>query len=280
MAIITFCSNEIKETGQTLSVTALATYMAIEHNYKILVISTDFNDLSLENCYWEYNKIRNSGGAIAQNGNIGLESGIEGLIKALKSNRTGDDLIKNYSRIVLKDRLDILMSPMTKIYQEYMQISESYIDILQVANRYYDMILVDLSKKMPRKEATAIIKISDVLIVNMTQRLKTINDFLALKETNDFYNRKNIMLLLGRYDNNSKYNVKNVTRYLKEKKLINVVPYNTLYAEACSEGKIIDFMLKVKGISDEMDDNYIFLKELKTLDSNITLKLQELQTKI
>lgn len=280
MAIITFCSNEIKETGQTLSVTALATYMAIEHNYKILVISTDFNDLSLENCYWEYNKIRNTGGSIVQNGNIGLESGIEGLIKALKSNRTGDDLIKNYSRIVLKDRLDILMSPITKVYQEYMQIAESYIDILQVANRYYDMILVDLSKKMPKKEVTAILKISDVLIFNMTQRLKTINDFMALKETNDFYNRKNVMLLIGRYDRNSKYNAKNVTRYLKEKKLINVVPYNTLYAEACSEGDIIEFMLKVKGISDEMDDNYIFAKELKSLDSNITLKLQELQTKI
>ena len=58
MAIVTFCSNEIKETGQTLSLSAVATYMAIEHNYKILVISTDFNDLSLENCFWEYDKIR------------------------------------------------------------------------------------------------------------------------------------------------------------------------------------------------------------------------------
>lgn len=54
MAIITFCSNETKETGQTMSLAATAAYMAIEHNYKILVISTDFNDLSLENCFWEY----------------------------------------------------------------------------------------------------------------------------------------------------------------------------------------------------------------------------------
>ena len=61
MAIVTFCSNEIKETGQTLSLSAVATYMAIEHNYKILVISTDFNDLSLENCFWEYDKIRTNG---------------------------------------------------------------------------------------------------------------------------------------------------------------------------------------------------------------------------
>ena len=28
MAVITFCSNEIKETGQTLSMAAIASYMA------------------------------------------------------------------------------------------------------------------------------------------------------------------------------------------------------------------------------------------------------------
>ena len=58
MSIITFWSNDNIETGQTMSLAATAAYMAIEHNYKILVISTDFNDLSLENCFWEYDKIR------------------------------------------------------------------------------------------------------------------------------------------------------------------------------------------------------------------------------
>ena len=40
MAVITFHSNETKETGQTLSVAAIAAHMAIEHNYKILIIAT------------------------------------------------------------------------------------------------------------------------------------------------------------------------------------------------------------------------------------------------
>lgn len=122
MAIITFCSNETKETGQTMSLAATAAYMAIEHNYKILVISTDFNDLSLENCFWEYDKIRKAS-TIKEDEKVGIESGIEGLIKALISNRTNNEIIRNYSRIVLKDRLDILLAPTTKVYQEYIQIS-------------------------------------------------------------------------------------------------------------------------------------------------------------
>ena len=51
MSIITFISEDVKETGQSLSVAAIATAMAIEHNYKILVFSTDFLDNTLESCF-------------------------------------------------------------------------------------------------------------------------------------------------------------------------------------------------------------------------------------
>ena len=279
MAIVTFCSNEIKETGQTLSLAAVATYMAIEHNYKILIVSTSFNELTLENCFWEYEKIRPTG-LIKKDEKVGIESGIEGLVKALKSNRTSNEIIKNYSRIVLRDRLDVLISPATKSYQEYSEIAENYVDILQTAKRYYDLIFVDLNKKMPRKEMAAVLQLSDVILVNITQKLKSMNDFMTLRETNDFYKRKNIMLTIGRYDENSKYNVKNITRYLKEKKMVSAVPYNTLFFEACSEGQIIEFILKAKNISDVTDSNNIFIKELKSLDENIMFKLQELQMKM
>lgn len=279
MAIITFNSNEIKETGQSLSVAAIATYMAIEHNYKILIVSTSFNDLTLENCFWEYEKIRTTG-AIQKDNKVGLDSGIEGLIKVLKSNRTSNEIVKNYSRTVLRDRLDVLLSPVTKSYQEYNEIAENYVDILHTAKTNYDLIFVDLSKKMPRKEVTSILQLSDVLIVNMTQKIKAINDFMELRETNDFYKRKNIMISVGRYDRYSKYNTKNITRYIKEKRTVSAVPYNTLFFEACTEGNIIEFMLKAKNLADETDNNSIFIKELKTLNENIMFKLQELQLKL
>lgn len=281
MAIITFCSNETKETGQTLSLAAIASFMAIEHNYKILVVSTNFNDLSLENCFWEYSKIRPTG-AIKVDGqkNIGLESGIEGLIKVLNSNRTSTETVKNYSRIVLRDRLDVFLSPVTKSYQEYAQITPYYTNILQIANRYYDLIFVDLSKKMPKQDANDILQLSDIVVVNLTQRLKTINDFMQLRESNEFYQRKNVMLAIGRFDRFSKYNSKNITRYLKEKKLISVIPYNTLFFEACSEGTVIDFLLKIKNITDESDRNNSFIKEIQAIDNSIIFKLQELQMKM
>ena len=278
MAIITFRSNELKETGQTLSMVAVATQMAIEHSYKILIVSTNFKDQTLENCFWDLNKINNANN-FSEKAKVGVDSGVEGLIKVLVSNRTSTEIIKNYSRTVLKDRLDILLSPVTQDYKEYTQICENYQEILKMANRYYDLVFVDLTNRMNEEQAQNIINVSDVIIFNITQRLKNINDFMELKETDEFYRRKNVMLLLGRYDAHSKYNVKNVTRYMKEKKQILAIPYNTLYFEACSEGKVIDYFLRLKNI-DENDRNHIFVSEITRANTSILYKLQELQMKI
>lgn len=60
MSIVTFWSNGREQTGKTLSIAAIATYMAIEHNYRVLVVSTGYNDKTLDNCFWEEKKIKKS----------------------------------------------------------------------------------------------------------------------------------------------------------------------------------------------------------------------------
>ena len=47
MAIISFYSGDKKETGQTLSMAAVATHMSIEHNYRILMVDATFDDDTL-----------------------------------------------------------------------------------------------------------------------------------------------------------------------------------------------------------------------------------------
>lgn len=278
MAIITFYSKEKKETGQTLSIASIASEMAIEHNYKILLVATGYKDKSLEDCFWVSGK--NAFKPELAGKNVGIESGIEGLTKILASNKTSPEIVKNYSRIVLKDRLDVLESPNATEYKDYANIASLYKDVLQVANRYYDLVFIDLSKQMPKEAEDEILKISDIVFVNLTQRLKTFDDFIELREQDNFYKKTNVMLAIGRYDKFSKYNNKNITRYLKEKKTLAVIPYNTLLFEACSEGTIIDFLLKIRNITDEADRNYAFLKEIGEIDKKIIFKLQELQMKI
>ena len=182
-------------------------------------------------------------------------------------------------KTVLRERLDVLVSPNAETYQDYEKIASNYPEIIKTANRYYDMIFVDLNRRMDRDQAKSILDISDVVIVNMTQRLRNIDEIMTLRKEDDFYKQRNVMLLIGRYDSHSKYNVKNVTRYMKEKKNVLAIPYNTLYFEACSEGKAVDFFLRLKRL-DSTDRNSIFLKGADEVVKAIISKLQELQAKL
>lgn len=280
MAIIAFWSDEEKETGQTMSMVALSTYMAIEHNYKILNVSTSFKDNTLESSYWDLQKIEQLVKTISKNTNaVGLESGVEGLIKIINSNKTSTNIVSNYTKVVFKDRLDVLCAAKTQNYEEYREIAQLYPNILQVANRSYDLVFVDISKRMPKEQVDKILEIANVVIVNMTQRLKTIDDFINLREENEFFKGKNILVNIGRYDKFSKYNVKNITRYMKEKKDVHAIPYNTLFFESCSEGKVAEIFLKLRRVEQE-DRNAVFIEETSRLAKDLIYKLQELQLKI
>lgn len=281
MAVIAFWSDEEKETGQTLSMVALSTYMAIEHNYRILNISTNFKDETLEDCYWNRQKETAFINKISNNtdGVVGLDAGIEGLIKIIKSNKTTSNIISNYSKIVFNDRLDVLRSPRTKQYNEYSEIAKIYPEIINIANRNYDLVFVDISKKMNKEEANRILEIADVIVVNITQRLQNIERFYTLKEENGFFKNNNILLNIGRYDKFSKYNVKNISRYLRMKKNIIAIPYNTLFFESCSEGKVAEFFLRLRNIDAE-DRNQTFIEEISKMTKELIYKLQELQIKM
>lgn len=282
MAIVTFYSKEEKETGQTLSAAALATYLAIKHNRKILLVSTNFRDDTLEACYWNLKKEAAGMAGIAgilPNKGVDVGSGIEGLIKMMESNKISPEMIRNYTRIVFKDRLDVLFSSTTKLYDEYCKIANKYIDILKHADRYYDIIIVDLTKKMDKQTAQTILENSTVIVLSFTQKIKNIEQIYELRTADPLYRKDNVLLNIGRYDTFSKYSNKNITRTLKEKKPLLVVPYNTLFFEAAAEGDIVEFFLRFQKV-EPTDRNAVFMKEIDKMTERVIYKLQELRMKM
>ena len=53
MSIISFWTEDSKETGQTSVAIAVATQMAIQHNKKILLISTYASNKEFEAAFWK-----------------------------------------------------------------------------------------------------------------------------------------------------------------------------------------------------------------------------------
>ena len=77
-----------------------------------------------------------------------------------------------------------------------------------------------------------------------------------------------------------KYNVKNITRMLKETKEISAVPYNLGFYEASMEGKIADFFLNNRTLNDSSSSNAKFLQECKRSCDNILAKLEDLKMRM
>lgn len=278
MSVVTFWNSGKEETGKTLAIAAISTYMAIEHNYRILVISTSKDDKTIENCFWKQKKTKKNLGLFGPNTNIAMEEGVDGLIKIMKSNKLAPENITNYTKIVFKDRLEILQSYKGNS-EEYKEITNMYPDIINLANNYYDLVLVDLDSNINSSIVEKIIEASNLVVINLSQRLTSIDNFLEIREKNAMFKAKKTLLLIGRYDKYSKYSIKNISRYMNEKNIVSTIPYNTLFFEAAEEGKVPDLFLRLRKTVNEDDRNGFFIAEVGRTVENIIYRLQNLQTK-
>ena len=272
MAIISFWSEGDKETGKTLSLAAITTQISIENTYKTLIFNTEYNDSTLENCFWTPKKPKKEMFMIGNRAD--LATGTTGVAKSILSNKTSPEIIKNYTKTIYKNRLELLTED--NITQEdYQSQRRTYKEIAKIANKYYNLVFVDISGNPDDLTTASILEESDLIIVNLPQNLKKINDYIELKQTNRIFNKDKTIVLIGKCDKNSKYNAKNVSRYANIRDLYPI-PYNTQFLEATNEGKITEFFTKFRGRV-HPDENTYFLDEVKETSERILEKLKELQ---
>ena len=279
MSIVTFYNSSKEQTGKTMSIAAIATYMAIQHNYRILIVSTTNTEDVLKKCFWEEKKKKRNLGIFGPNASIEIENGVEGLVRMIRSNKITPDLITNYTKVVFKDRFEILLGCEDK-QTDGTIIETMYPNIIKAASQYYDLVFVDLDENVDKETQETILYDSDVIVVNISQRMRSINELIELKQKNQLLNSKKSLILIGRYDKFSKYKYKNISRYMREKNQILTIPYNTLFFEAAEEAGVPDLFLRFRKTLDPEDRNAFFIDEVKRASENILYRLQDLQMKL
>ena len=278
MAIITVWNGTKEQCGNTLTSVALATQMAIDHNIKVLLISTSLNDKVLKECFWK-EKAKKQTSTIFSGvmmPPMGIEkSGVEGLDRIIRSNKMSPDIITDYTRIVLKDRLEILLG-MEGNATEYDIMKQRYSQIINFANKYYDMVIVALDKRLGINQQEILNK-SNIVVAVIPQRVSEINTITEYLKKGKMLKPDNTVITIGKYMEDTKYNIKNITRsLLKRKEMVNAVPYNKLFFEASQEGKVIDLFLNLMRIT-EKDANYDFITKIKDLIEEIKYRLDILK---
>ncbi len=277
MAIVTFWSDRKKETAQTLSLIALASYMSVEHNCRILIVDMNFNDTTLERAFWTEKEEANRKAIQQFNaGRIDIGAGIDGLAKLIASGRDLGGKISDYSKVVFKGRLEAIISYKAHNVEDKNRIIMAYKELIKFANQQYDYVFVDAPKGTDKQWVNDILDISNVIVFNLTQRLSDMEEYTKLKNENPLFKKGNVLPLIGRYDRFSKYTKKNIARFMGEKKEIPAVSYNTLFFESANEGEIGAYFLKFrKSLISSTDRNAAFVDEVSKAADRLVLKVQE-----
>ncbi len=248
MAVIAFWSQDNKTSNQTTSMIVSAVQMAIEKNYKILIIDANFNSSAIREALLIENKKRTSMNKQLNLGKVDISSGVEGLVQAVSTNRISPEIIKNFTKPIFAQRLDFLDSFKTKNRSDYDKSSRYYVEILSVANKFYDLVYIDIEKGLESEVSRAILTKSDINVVCFEQRMKDIENFRNLWGVHELFPKDKTIPLLTREDKFSKYNADNVARYLGQQwgKGICSIAYDTTLMEKMQEGETADFLIKTK----------------------------------
>lgn len=276
MPVITFWTEIGKEIGQTASAIAVATQMAMEHNSKILLLTT-YNHNELKGAFWKKSEEMKRQGlfnSLKQQGQVGINNGMAGIMMAMSSNKLMPDQITNYTKTVFKGRLEVLAGAEIEEVEYRKNVLPCYLDLIRKAKQYYDYVILDLNKEYS-EIVDEILKESDIIVYGINQKNGNMEIYMKSLAEGFLKGKSNVISYIGRYDRFSKYSTKNITRTLKLKKM-NVVPYNTLFAESCDEGLAAEYFMKMTTVTGP-DRNVDFINDVRDLVNAILYKEQELK---
>ena len=250
------------QTGTTSNMLASALYIGIQYRKKSLLMHTHFNLNNLEA------PLVGSNAKNADSIGYFQDVGLDALVRTFKASRLGKEDLDNCC-ISIPNTLVSLLPGTTK----HNQASYAYemnmviLNLLRSMEELVDIIFIDVcSGKHPLSRK--IIDASDIIVINLSQNTGVIE--------NCFYNYPNLLhqkvfYLVGNYDDNSKYNIRNIRRhYRKYMKASNsgIIPYNTAFHDALCDGRVVDFIKDNLGC-DKDDENQYFITKVREVAEKI-----------
>jgi len=266
--LISFWGLQKGQTGNTSSFIGSAAMMGLDYETHILAAQSDTSSAVLENVF------RKTG---IKNEESNFNSiGYDALENLVRSGQLSPSNFKDYATPVLGNHLDILSSSAKQqSHSDLARVRDVIEKICSNALPAYDLTLFDVtsgSKDFSENEMdNQVLNLSDLIVVSLNQNKSVLENFFenTVNELQD----KNYIILLGQYDQFSRWNEKNISRLFKVKKPIFVVPHNASYMDALNENKIIEFFLKRKNINKD-DTDFGFINAIRNVNKGILRSIE------
>lgn len=259
--IIAFWSDFHGQCGTTTNTISVATYIALKYDLKLLLTHSQFTKSNMENAFF-YGHQKESV--------VNFEdTGIDAMERLSKAGVLKTEDIHNYSRTLINERLDLLTGSTSPIRRA--DEAERLVSILQTAKGAYNLIFVDVNAGLQTDVSSKILENADIIVVNLNQNATVLNSYF--KDLCQVFTEKEIVLLLGNYNEVSKYSAKYIRNKYKYKKDIYLMPYHTGLMDSINDQNMLNYFLfncdSTNNLNKELDR---FSKHL-LLKSDIDLKL-------
>ncbi len=223
--IVLFSGVAHGQSGTTSNSLLFALASALKYRLKVLLVSTQSESLQLTD--YLLGRQSDSQLSTATTGDL-MRLASSGLLKA--------EAITNYSIPILKHSLlDVLVETNLTAKREQLPI---FLNILQLAESSYDLIIVDSSNFLYSELDSRFIELADALILTGSQNLAVLNKLkieLAKATT-----PANTYVCLGKYQNQLKFKSKQVSKFLGCDKLLTVA-YEAKLIDVMNDGCLLDY---------------------------------------
>lgn len=240
-------SNVHGQPGTSSNLSAIAVYSTMRYGLKSLITQTNFmmNDLEAP---LVGNEIRGD--------EYFKDVGIDALARSIKSGPLDEVTFFNSSISLLNNKLHLLPGT-TKSSREHFEsdMEKTVTNITRSAERFYDVVFIDTNSG--RNEISSkVLANAELIIVNLSQNKRVIDSYFDEYH----FDPNKVFFLIGNYDRRRKDNMRNLRRHYKKMKSSNsaAIPYCSEFADAISEGKMIEFFKKnMKAKKDDKNRYFI-----------------------
>lgn len=251
------------KVGQTHAAIALATLMAIEEDYSNILIYSQWLSNKISSAYEEYYTLKSKG--VFGNSSMGITA----LTRLGGSNKLTPESIRNYSKPILKQRLDTMYGLNAVTREQFQDLVKNFPSIVQKANEAYDIVWVDSSKGMEKEYIRETLKSADLVICTLSQDITVLDEEIRELNSNEILKEKQKILLMCDYESKSRYNIPNIKRKFGIREPIFSIPRNYVFVDCCNDGDVVEGFFYKNLNAEAKEYNGYFISEVRKVIQQI-----------
>ncbi len=266
--LISVWSSHHGQCASTTNLIALSLSIALSEKAKVLLSHSQYGETQLERAL------------VPDIDNYMQDTlcnyGLEPVLRLCKNALLNTENFSDYTIPLLKNNGYDLLAGIRKNIdgrQEKIVYENAVIKALEIANKKYDYVFVDIASGFINDLSKRIMEISDLVIISINQNKYVLEKLRQAEFTSEIAEKS--IYCIGRYDASIKSNAKNIARKYKIKELITV-PYSAQLIDIINRGEILEVF--GRNILEKRTVNSKFFSELLKSSESLLKKLDKIKS--